>query len=87
VVGLGSSAAQVSHHSAAQVLNGSRLRPRQVPRRISGRFSAARSRASSGAFGAALFGELLEDLDQDDRGVEVDEPQEEVTDDDPAALH
>lgn len=38
--------------------------------------------------GAALFGELLEDLDQDDdRGVEVDDPQEEVTDDDPAALH
>ena len=38
--------------------------------------------------GAALFGELLEDLDpDDDRGVEVDDPQEEVTDDDPAALH
>jgi hypothetical protein len=38
--------------------------------------------------GAALFGELLEDLDQDDDGdVEVDNPQEEVTDDDPTALH
>jgi hypothetical protein len=50
VVGLGSSAAQVSHHSVAQVLNGSRprWRPCQVPRRISRRFSAARSRASSG---------------------------------------
>jgi hypothetical protein len=50
VVGLGSSAAKVSHHSAAQALNGSRprWRPRQVPRRISSRFSAARSRASSG---------------------------------------
>jgi peptidoglycan/LPS O-acetylase OafA/YrhL len=50
VVGLGSSAAHVSHHSAAQALNASRprWRPRQVPRRISMRFSAARSRASSG---------------------------------------
>jgi hypothetical protein len=50
VVGLGSSAAHVSHHSAAQALNDSRprWRPRQVPRRISRRFSAARSRASSG---------------------------------------
>jgi hypothetical protein len=49
-LGLGSSAVQVSHHSAAQALNGSRprWRPRQVPRRISRRFWAARSRASSG---------------------------------------
>ena len=49
-VGLGSSAAQVSHHSVAQALNDSRprWRPRQVPRRISSRFWAARSRASSG---------------------------------------
>ena len=49
-LGLGSSAAHVSHHSAAQALNDSRprWRPRQVPRRISNRFSAARSRASSG---------------------------------------
>jgi hypothetical protein len=50
VVGLGSSAAHVSHHSAAQALNASRprWRPRQAPRHISSRFSAARSRASSG---------------------------------------
>jgi hypothetical protein len=35
-----------------------------------------------------LFGELLDDLDQDDDGsVEVDDPQEKVTDDDPTALH
>jgi hypothetical protein len=34
--------------------------------------------------GAALFGELLEDLDQDDdESVEADDSQEEVTDDDP----
>jgi hypothetical protein len=37
--------------------------------------------------GAALFGELLEDLDQDDESVEADDSQEEVTDDDPTALH
>jgi hypothetical protein len=38
--------------------------------------------------GAALFGELLQDLDQDGEGnVEVDDPQEDMTDDDPTTLH
>jgi hypothetical protein len=38
--------------------------------------------------GAALFGELLEDLDQDDDGrAEAEDGEEHEADDDPSTLH